>query len=287
MPSPRSAIQRLLIPLLLAASCHAAGAPMTPDTSPVAVTSGTTATGTAATSAAATNATATPSAADIARALAVVKADPKLGGTHSERVLHWKDSGAKKETKVPLDSPFWDGVASMFSTLGYATRMLVWGAVIIAVALLVILVLRLLRTQRADAARQQVQWPSFVGGLDIRAESLPADIGAAARALWDGGQHRAALALLYRGMLARLVQVFAVPIRSSSTETECLQLARPRINAQASEYAARLVSAWQNAVYGGTDPSTVHVHELCQQFAASLAPRPHAPAVAPAPESQP
>ena len=44
-------------------------------------------------------------------------------------------------------------------------------------------------------------------------------------ALWDRGDHRAALALLYRGLLSRLVHVHRVPIRDSSTEGDCLALA--------------------------------------------------------------
>ena len=41
--------------------------------------------------------------------------------------------------------------------------------------------------------------PSHVRDLDIRPESLPDDVGAAALALWQRGEQRAALALLYRG----------------------------------------------------------------------------------------
>ena len=67
--------------------------------------------------------------------------------------------------------------------------------------------------------------PTHVRDLDIRPESLPDDIGAAARALWDRGEHRAALALLYRGLLSRLAHVHRLPIRDSSTEGDCLALA--------------------------------------------------------------
>ena len=43
--------------------------------------------------------------------------------------------------------------------------------------------------------------------------------------LWERGEHRAALALLYRGLLSRLVHAHQVPIRDSSTEGDCLALA--------------------------------------------------------------
>ena len=54
--------------------------------------------------------------------------------------------------------------------------------------------------------------------------SLPADIGAAARALWDRGERRAALALLYRGLLSRLVHVHRLPIRDSRPKATALRL---------------------------------------------------------------
>ena len=53
------------------------------------------------------------------------------------------------------------------------------------------------RVRRADARP----------GSRHPAREPAADIGAAARALWDRGEHRAALALLYRGLLSRLAHV--------------------------------------------------------------------------------
>jgi hypothetical protein len=109
-----------------------------------------------------------------------------------------------------------------------------------------------------------------VRDLDIRPESLPDDVGAAAAALWSSGEHRAALALLYRGLLSRLVHVHGVPIRDSSTEGDCLALATPRVTAMRNSYAARLVRVWQGAVYGTEHPSSEAVLALCGDFARVL-----------------
>jgi hypothetical protein len=99
---------------------------------------------------------------------------------------------------------------------------------------------------------------------------LPDDVGAAAAALWTSGEHRAALALLYRGLLSRLVHVHGVPIRDSSTEGDCLALAAPRVSAARNSYAARLVRVWQGAVYGTEHPSSETVLALCGEFARVL-----------------
>ena len=113
--------------------------------------------------------------------------------------------------------------------------------------------------------------PSFVRDLDIRPESLPADIGAAARQLWDSGEHRPALALLYRGLLSRLVHVHMVPIKDSSTEGDCLALANRHLKDEERKvYVASLVRLWQRAVDGGEDDPTESVHALCDGFARSL-----------------
>ena len=90
--------------------------------------------------------------------------------------------------------------------------------------------------------------PSHVRELDIRPESLPDDIGAAALAVWERGEQRAALALLYRGLLSRLVHAHGVPIRASSTEGDCLALAQSRLAAGSAQYAARLVSVGHGGV---------------------------------------
>ena len=114
--------------------------------------------------------------------------------------------------------------------------------------------------------------PSYVRDLDIRPESLPGDIGIAARALWDRGEHRAALALLYRGMLSRFAHVHSIPIRDSSTEGDCLALAATHLTQGRREYASSLVLVWQQFVYGGQNTQAATVYVLCDGFGSALDP---------------
>ena len=113
--------------------------------------------------------------------------------------------------------------------------------------------------------------PSFVNELDIRPESLPRDIAAAARALARRGDVRAALSLLYRGALSRLVHEHTVPIRAASTEGECLRLAARVLPDAGSAYFARLVAAWQTEVYAGRSAEATTVDTLCDEFDAHFA----------------
>ena len=132
----------------------------------------------------------------------------------------------------------------------------------------------------ADAPRARL--PSHVRELDIRPESLPADIGAAVRELWLAGERRAALSLLYRGALSRLVHSYAVPIGDASTEGDCVRLARAGLAPPRADFVAALVRAWQLAVYGDRPLASDHVLRLCDDFERQLPAR-AAPLAIPAP----
>jgi hypothetical protein len=144
-----------------------------------------------------------------------------------------------------------------------------WGAVVVLAGLLVVFIIRMARAGSGSHPMPFVA-PTHVRDLDIRPESLPDDLGGAARALWDRGEHRAALALLYRGMLSRLAHVHRVPIRDSTTEGDCLMLAACHLAQPPCEYASRLVSVWQRYVYAGQDIQAARVYVLCDDFAAAL-----------------
>jgi hypothetical protein len=135
-----------------------------------------------------------------------------------------------------------------------------------AVGVLLVFLRRWMRLHADDAGGRAFVLPSHVRDLDIRPQSLPDDIAAAARALWLRGEQRAALSLLYRGALSRLVHGHAVPIRAASTEGECVQIAARTLPEPASAFFARLVGAWQVAVYGAHTPETASVLALCDEF---------------------
>jgi hypothetical protein len=213
-----------------------------------------------------------PTRADVRKALDKVKNDPNLAAERSVNMLRWA------EAEPVTDEPWWWSWANavgrwfggLFKWVAESGRLLVWVLGAVLAALLVTYVVRLVRVRGLPRVPQAFVPPSHVRDLDIRPESLPDDVGAAALGLWEQGEQRAALALLYRGLLSRLVHVHGVPIRASSTEGECLELARPRLAAANARYAARLVETWGAAVYGGLLPATAAVQALCGEFAVAL-----------------
>ncbi len=101
-------------------------------------------------------------------------------------------------------------------------------------------------------------------GLDIRPESLPDDVGAAAWRLWQAGEARAALALLYRGALASLVHVHDAALHAGSTEGDALRLARAALPAPGSDFFSDLTLAWLRLAYRHEAPGAEAVRALCE-----------------------
>lgn len=213
-----------------------------------------------------------PTMAQVRQAEDLMRADPSLSNEKSVRLLKWK-SREQKEAEKRQDEPAWvRWVRGLFGFMGSAGRAVVWILAGIFAAMLVVFILRVIRERGPAAAGSAFQAPTHVRGLDIRPEALPADIGSAARSLWDGGNHRAALSLLYRGLLSRLAHVHQVPVRESSTEGECLALAHQQLASSSALFTGQLIETWQRAIYGGLQPSTTTVHELCDQFESRLVP---------------
>jgi hypothetical protein len=214
-------------------------------------------------------AAAAPSRAEIAGAIEAVKADPNLATERTIKTLRWKSSAS-----TARGTPGWLAwIIDLFRWIGESARVLVWLAAIGLAGLLAVYLARVARARLESASEGGFVVPTHVRDLDIRPETLPDDVGAAARVLWERGERRAALALLYRGMLSRLAHVHGVPIRESSTEGDCLALAAGRMPGDRSEYLARLVRVWQRFGYGREDVESTAVYRLCDEFAAALAPR--------------
>jgi hypothetical protein len=206
--------------------------------------------------------------AEIESAVAALKSDPDFATETTVRRLAWdKQTEEKEESPSSTRTPKWlKWFFNLFAWILQTSRMLFWLLIGILVAGLIVLLVRLFSTRGSEARAAGFLAPTHVQDLDIRPESLPNDIGAAARELWDRGQHRAALALLYRGLLSRLAHVYEVPIRDSSTEGDCLMLAARVLETRRTDYATRLVRTWQRAIYGGLSIDNSVMHELCAGF---------------------
>jgi hypothetical protein len=207
------------------------------------------------------------SAEQVQSALEAVRADPNLGGEKTVRSLRWKDKADPDEPKPAPSAPW---LIELVRWIAESARVLVWLVGAAAVGVLLVFAWRWAKVRADETRGRAFVLPSHVRDLDIRPESLPDDIGAAARALWLRGEQRAALSLLYRGALSRLVHGHAVPIRAASTEGECVRIASRTLPEHSSAFFERLVGAWQIAVYGDRSPDAASVLALCDEFDGQL-----------------
>jgi hypothetical protein len=213
-----------------------------------------------------------PTRIEVEEALDEIAKDPNLVAQRTVNMLK------RKEPEPVTDERWWwqwanavvHWMRGLFGWLAESGRLVVWVLGALGAALLALFIARLIRERGMPRVPKKFVAPSHVRDLDIRPESLPDDVGATALALWERGEQRAALALLYRATLSRLVHVHSVPIRASSTEGECVALARQRVHASTAHYATRLVGTWTAAVYGAQTPATGVVEALCADFAAAL-----------------
>jgi hypothetical protein len=199
-----------------------------------------------------------------------LRADPDLKTTRRAKVLRLKPSEHTAPQAPRTDPSWWTlltrWTGQAFAWLAETTRWLIWLLGALAVALIAVSMRHWIK-ERADAGADLAPLlPSHIGLLDVRPESLPERIGAHAGSLWQSGEHRAALSLLYRGALSRLIHAYGVPIRAAHTESECVRLAQDRLQHDRSAFFTRLVSVWQSAVYGGHAPEAAGVLSLCDQF---------------------
>lgn len=149
-------------------------------------------------------------------------------------------------------------------------RTLLWGAVAALAAAALYFLGRYARLWGGIPAPGYVA-PQAMFGMDIRPESLPADVPAAALALASQGRMREALSLLYRGALSGLVHRDRIELAASDTEGDCLRHVERRGPPARARYFRELVAAWQGAAYAGRAPERGPLETLCRGWAAQFA----------------
>ncbi len=205
----------------------------------------------------------------------VVRGDDFMKGETNRRLV-FKDREDKPEE--PDESEFsWDWLENFFryvealSSIAKLMELLLWLSVISLLLLLVIKYRHWLASYLpARVVTEEARRPVTLFGMDVTRESLPEDVGASALALWQTGNARAALALLYRASLSRLLEA-GLEIEDGNTEEECLQLAEAYTRRQprargAIGYFAQLTRVWQQLAYGHREPDGPLAEKLCQTW---------------------
>lgn len=105
--------------------------------------------------------------------------------------------------------------------------------------------------------------PDMMFGLDVREESLPDDVCQRVLQLWDNGADRAAMSLLYRATLSRLIHDFSFEFYAGFTEQECVEVVKQAGPDDLSQYLQQLTSLWQHLAYAHRRPQREQLTVLC------------------------
>jgi hypothetical protein len=201
-------------------------------------------------------------AGEIKRRLATVLDDPVFG--RKETQWRW----VYRQKADDSESPAWwralmKWLERFSEDAARVVRVLVWisGATLLAVAIYLIVRHR----ERWWRQRSRHQPPEMLFGLDVRRESLPEDVRAAASELL-ARDPVAALSLLYRGALSALIHTGGVEFRPGDTERECWQRARSAMSDVGLGYFRRLLDAWLWAAYGRRLPPQRELDHLCEAW---------------------
>jgi hypothetical protein len=135
-------------------------------------------------------------AARIEKAVDELRADPLLSGKHMEKRLRWIDDEQEKKKKTPpVDPSLFGWLAALGRFLSDISRFLLWGGMAVLVALVLVSARHLVNLRAFERRAKPDAAVSHVRDLDVRPESLPDDVGAAAWALWQAGRVQDALSM--------------------------------------------------------------------------------------------
>jgi hypothetical protein len=120
-------------------------------------------------------------------------------------------------------------------------------------------------------SKDEYESPEVMFGMDVRPESLPQNIAEKARELWQSGQHRESLSLLYRGALVRLINNDKVKLQNSHTEGDVLRHAASKLNESKQNYLKSLTTQWQLIAYAHRSPSEFDMQNLFDHWISDFA----------------
>jgi len=196
--------------------------------------------------------------------------------SRKETERHLKFSEPKEDADE--EHPFIDWLENLFKSADAVTGIaggleyVLWALVIALIFVVAFRYRHWLAAQfvRVNQPRTTKEKPVTLFGMAITRESLPADISTAASQLLQDGDVRAAIALLYRACLYRLIYI-GVDIQDGNTENECVLLMREHFSAkihteQQIDYFSQLTLVWQRLAYGHLLPDHVMAQQLCSSW---------------------
>ncbi|MDR2625157.1 MAG: hypothetical protein LBC37_02385, partial [Zoogloeaceae bacterium] len=203
------------------------------------------------------------------QALATLK-EPTFGRMEEETQWYWRNQDDKKKTQAH-DISGMRILKEFFGGLAQVVRLLLYGLISVTLAACVVFFYRNRERFWPEALPQKNRRPETLFGLDLRPETLPEDIPAAALAEAEAGRWIAALSLLYRGALVTLIERDRVAFYAGDTEDLCLARVSGHIQKDACTTFAALLAEWKATAYAGRQPTLARIRALCADWRAHFA----------------
>lgn len=185
--------------------------------------------------------------------------DPLLSGKRS--IGYWKkrDRDEEQKEKKPDAKKTDTGMgAALFASVGRVFAFVAeWGMWLLAGLLVLVLLLTVrhwLPWMRGSVRRRAPAAAPVAHAPVLAPEPLPDDVPTRARRLWREGQHRNALALLYRASVQTVCERANLVLPPGATEAQCLRASRRLPEETDRSLFARMVRTWQYAAYAGRLP---------------------------------
>lgn len=172
----------------------------------------------------------------------------------------------KKKKKKELDARPTERSARTKTAAQWSAQIAEWGLWAFVGVLVVILLLtirRWLPWLRGSGRRRREKEATPVQEDAITLpDVVPPDVATRARALWQQGRPRQALALLYRASVESMSERAQVSLPPGATEAQCLRAARRMPDEGDRTAFARVVRVWQYAAYAGRLPDDAEFDAL-------------------------
>jgi len=208
------------------------------------------------------------SAEDAAPCIEGVLADPAFGETLNYTAWRPRDFGGGFDWSRLGPLAAW--VADLVTQIA---RIGFWLGIPVLLAIIVVAAARGFRWPRRGGVSPAPADEPVRRGFDLRPESLPSDVLAAARARFAADDPAGALSLLYRAALVELARRFRLRLPASATEGECERLARTAGTSALVDDFTEVSRAWLYCAYAHRPPAPDEFETLCARFAAGLGAR--------------
>lgn len=171
----------------------------------------------------------------------------------------------KKDDELDLSnnkiSDFFEPFSKLFS---FIVEFGLWILIGIGILLLIYFRDHWLHLLNIQSRKKQSDYesPDVMFGMDVRPESLPDDIPGEAKRLWENGQQRESLSLLYRGALVQLINKESVQLQNSFTEGDVLRHAKAKLSDKKQSYLTKLTQQWRLIAYAHRHPDEADMSAL-------------------------